>query len=95
MRENKLEYKISSSGKSTFKCNANGAELLASVNDFANCVAKVMGEKPDKILYRAWMAQMRQTLTVVRVTNQIRKQSLITKLKREDMNINESNINKR
>lgn len=62
MRENKLEYKISSSGKSTFKCNANGAELLASVNDFANCVAKVMGEKPDKILYRAWMAQMNADL---------------------------------
>lgn len=58
VRENKLEYKISSSGKSTFKCNANGAEILASVNDFANCVAEVMEEKPDKILYRAWMAQM-------------------------------------
>lgn len=58
MRENKLEYKISSSGKSTFKCNANGVTLLTAVNDFANCVAKVMGEKPDKILYRAWMAQM-------------------------------------
>ena len=58
MRENKLEYKISSSGKSTFKCNANGGTLLTAVNDFANCVAKVMGEKSDKILYRAWMAQM-------------------------------------
>lgn len=56
MLENKLEYKISSSGKSTFKCNANGGTLLTAVNDFANCVAKVMGEKPDKILYRAWMA---------------------------------------
>ena len=28
------------------------------VKDENSMVVKVMGEKPDKILYRAWMAQM-------------------------------------
>lgn len=58
----KIEYKMTDN-KSTISCkNAKGKELLAAVNDFANCVGQIMKEPADKILYRAWLAQMSKNI---------------------------------
>lgn len=54
----KVKFILNGDNTSYFKCNAEGKELLAAVNLFASEIAAAMQEPADKILYKAWMAEM-------------------------------------